>query len=140
VIDPIIGLLRFEQMPLESQVFLLGIAYEALGYLLYIEDGKSESQAEDSNFLARVRKIHRTINDIAVPFNLKGWEQDFSDCYNTIKHINKGEYDYDKCFKVTILSSAMIRIWIARKLGCRKKELESRIRGDKLCKIASHIN
>jgi hypothetical protein len=129
-VDPLVSQILFEGMPLESSFMQLGVAFESLGYLLMLADNKSHRAAKNKKFRQRLIRICADMPK-AFFFDLSKWATDYSEMYNTLKHIDKGEYDIDSCIKLYYQAIAVARYWVALRLGSSQKNLNRRAKMDK---------
>ncbi|MGO2634452.1 MAG: hypothetical protein ACTH9H_11955 [Galactobacter sp.] len=129
-IRPLVTSRSFKQVTPEALMLEAGIALEALGLSLFMDDGLSKSKANLKPLPSRVERVWAEVSDV-IPERLVGWRERVAHIYNSIKHANRElppEVDILNCWSMTVL---VIRTWFGLKLGISAEELRQRIDGDR---------
>lgn len=66
----------------------MGPGMEALGYLLFQEDGRSDTAVDGRSLRDRLQRILQDL-DNHLPFDGDVWASLFVACYNGVKHVNR---------------------------------------------------
>lgn len=109
----------------------IGPGVEALGYLLDLEDGSSESKARYRPLQWRLERIMDEVSDL-VPFDGGSWAVGFADAYNGIKHANRTlptEAGVLNSINGAILAA---RAWVASRLGIDHEQVKRVLSLDRL--------
>lgn len=106
-----------------------GPGLEALGYLLLLRDGKSESAANAANLKSRFARIVDDLGD-CLPFDGPTWVEETADTYNGIKHANRSEPDELDVFNAWARCVLVVRAWVAVELGIPRDVLKQRLADD----------
>jgi len=106
-----------------------GPGLEALGYLLLLRDGKSESAAKNANLKSRFTRILDDLGD-CLPFDGPTWAEETANTYNGIKHANRTEPDELDVINAWARCVLVVRAWIAVELGIPHAALKQRLADD----------
>ncbi|WP_407360522.1 HEPN domain-containing protein [Microbacterium sp. LBN7] len=106
-----------------------GPGLEALGYLLLVQDGKTESAANSANLKTRFTRILADLGD-CLPFDGPTWVEETADAYNGIKHANRAEPDELDVLNAWARCVLVVRAWVAAELGVPMEELKKRLAED----------
>jgi hypothetical protein len=128
-IDPFVSSLDLQRVTIEVQVAQCGIGLEALGYLLYLEDGEGVKKANGHCFKDRLLRIAK---DLGSEFTIDtdAWAQKMTAAYNGIKHANRASLDAVDNANAWRESVLVFRGWIALRLGVTHQTLKDRIKRD----------
>lgn len=133
VIGPTLSPIYIEDQSLESQLIQTAIGVEALGYLLFLEDGDSEDKASRRTFRARVERIMADVNAVYDSGrDFLDWPQRAADTYNGTKHANRDLPGYADMVNVGNRLSLLLRTWYALCLGSDPDALRTRVLDDPL--------
>lgn len=128
-LDPIVSSRILENLSTSALLAQVGPALEALGYLLLLEDGKSESLAGRATLKEKLDRISSDISEIS-PFDTVQWSERTAIVYNSLKHANRAmpdELEVANRWQESILA---VRLWVALRLGVDAAELRSRAARD----------
>jgi len=106
-----------------------GPGLEALGYLLMLRDGMSESAARSANLKHWFTRILDDLGD-CLPFDGPTWVEETADTYNAIKHANRSEPDELDVLNAWVRCVLVVRAWVAVELGVPLDELKQRLMDD----------
>lgn len=106
-----------------------GPGLEALGYLLMLRDGKTESVANKANLKTRFTRILDDLGD-CLPFDGPTWVEATAETYNGIKHANRKEPDELDVLNAWARCVLVVRAWVAVELGVPLDELKERLAED----------
>lgn len=129
-IGPLVAGLDQRRATGEVHMSQIGIALEALGYLLVQrDDGKTEAQANAMRVHPRLERIARDIKE-ALPFDTDEWAREATNVYNAIKHANRAVPDLIDVLNRWRESTLAFRVWIAFDLGVPLDVLKQRVQVD----------
>lgn len=132
-IGPALSPIYIKDQPLESQLIQTAIGIEALGYLLFLEDGDSEEKASRRIFRVRVERIMADVDAVYDSGrNFPDWPQRAADTYNGTKHANRELPGYADMVNVGNRLSLLLRAWYALRLGSNPDALKMRVLDDAL--------
>jgi hypothetical protein len=128
-LDPVVSAVAMRELGPISMLAQIGPGLEALGYLLFREDGKSKAEAKDTTLLARAELIADKVAE-AAPFDSATWPARFAKAYNGIKHANRTLPDEIEVLRVNRDSINAMRAWVGRRLGIDASVLAKRFEND----------
>lgn len=128
-INPMMSLFQLKGATIEAWVTQCAIGLEALGYLLFVDDGESEKQANKHSFKSRLERIANQF-DSRWPFDISQWATTMSDTYNGIKHANRALPNLLTSLNAWRESVQVFRGWIALHLGLDYDTLLNRLQWD----------
>lgn len=106
-----------------------GPGLEALGYLLFLRDGASESRAGGAPL---IRRLERILEDLygCLPFDEARWPGRFAAAYNGLKHANREMPDELEILNVWRESVLVVRAWVCIELGISFDVVRARLSRD----------
>ena len=125
-LDPVVSTRFLDGVSATSLLAQTGPAIEALGYLLFLRDGKSADQAARAYLRSRLDRIAREVAGV-MPFDVAEWAAETVIAYNAVKHANRilpAEVDVLNRWRESVL---ITRVWVALELGSDRDELRKRI-------------
>ena len=128
-IDPFVSSLDLRRVTIEVQVAQCGIGLEALGYLLYLEDGEGVQKANGHCFKDRLLRIAKDLES-SFPIDTDVWAEKMTAAYNGVKHANRKSLDAVDNANAWRESVLVFRSWIALRLGVTSQTLIERIKKD----------
>ncbi|WP_133977351.1 hypothetical protein [Kribbella voronezhensis] len=134
-IDPILSLLDLQGAPVSTHVAQLGIGLEALGFLLALEKGVSESAAGKQHFYQRLGNIADSCCH-PLPVDRSSWIKSMSNLYNGVKHANREMPEFRDLADGYWQSILVFRWWLAGRLGVKRRVLVERLTWDSVARRA----
>lgn len=130
--QPLLGVAQAQGHYLETRMLLVGLAMEALGYQLEVDDGgHGLDKWGRLSFPAALKKILSTMEYIPLN-NQDVWRENARLCYNGVKHADNSLPDSLVLANTMRESLLVLRVWLAGRLGCDPEALESRVDWDPL--------
>lgn len=131
-IQPLVGIADRKDSFLETQAVQSGIALEALGYQIEVDNGGSNLNGRGQ--LTYPACLDTILDDMPfVPLqNAAAWRQNSIICYSGLKHPDNPTPDSLLIANTLRQNLLVARFWIAGRLGCRAKDLEQRLSLDPL--------
>lgn len=113
-IPPLMGSLDFAQGDTQGALLRSSIGLEALGYLLAIDDGKTEAEADKLSYQKRLDVIAA-----ALPFPVvkDDWPERAAKAYNGLKHANRQMPEGIDTHNVNQENVLIFRSWAADRIG-----------------------
>lgn len=128
-LDPVISSIDLKSATPHTLLAHTGPGLEALGYLLFVRDGKSSKQANNMRLRARLERLLADVAD-SLPFDGPTWADELTRDYNGLKHANRAAPDDIDVINSWLRSVLVIRAWIALELGVSADEIKSRLNQD----------
>ena len=125
-IDPVVSSKLFRHPTIEVDLFLVAMGLEALGYLLALEAGKDERNANNLRFSQRLILVADGLGE-AIPFDINDWAEGTSKAYNSVKHANRAPVDIGQLVLRWNQSVAVFRAWTALRLGVSAETIARRL-------------
>ena len=128
-LDPVISSIELKSASPATLLAHTGPGLEALGYLLMVRDGVTESEAARANLRARFARILAQVGP-CLPFDGEAWAGNTILAYNGLKHANRAapeEVDLINAWRESVL---VVRAWVALELGVDSVLLTERLRQD----------
>ena len=128
-LDPVISSIDLTSATPHTLLAHTGPGLEALGYLLFIHDGKTNKQASGKSLRARLERILAELGD-SLPFDGPTWVDELTRDYNGLKHANRAAPDEVDVLNSWLRSILVVRAWVALELGVPTDEVKSRLQRD----------
>lgn len=128
-LDPVISSIELKSASPATLLAHTGPGLEALGYLLMVRDGVTESDAAKANLQARFARILAQVSS-CLPFDGEVWSRNTILAYNGLKHANRAapeEVDLINAWRESVL---VVRTWVALELGVDSGSLTERLKKD----------
>ncbi|WP_366505266.1 ApeA N-terminal domain 1-containing protein [Tessaracoccus sp.] len=123
-LDPFVSLLDLEGATIDAGIAQLGIAFEAIGYELFQERGKSENAANKKPVVDRVDLLVQDVSR-TLSFQPSTFGGRFAESYNSVKHANRPQIDPALKQEHFQQGVELVRKWIAYRLGVSAQTLRS---------------
>jgi hypothetical protein len=128
-LDPIISSIDLKGATPHTLLAHTGPGLEALGYLLFVRDGKTSQQASATRLRARLERILADLGD-CLPFDGPTWVDELARDYNGLKHANRAAPDNVDVLNSWLRSVLVVRGWMALELGVPRGQIKSRLQQD----------
>lgn len=128
-LDPVVSCKGLRQAPPQTLLAHTGPGLEALGYLLLLQDGHSERQAERKRLRDKLDRILVDVGTV-LPFDAQVWANQFADNYNGLKHANRKAPDAIEVLNSWMQGVLVVRAWTALTLGVTPERLRDRLSKD----------
>lgn len=122
--DAIRGTFRPNGMYLESQFGLAALAVERVGYALGVESGAWKRGAQPS-FVAKATALAALVPEL----DATSWIPNLNKLYRAHKHPDHPEPDGDQMLTMLKSTKALLRAWVAVRLGAPSDEIARRLGG-----------
>lgn len=138
-LTPILAYFNHPGMPVESLMVQTNIGFEAIGYRLAVEAGKSPGGANREHHDARLQRIAAAL-PVVPPFDVEDWVMRATDAYNGFKHAHRDLPDTMESYRTLIESWLVFRLWVAGRIGVTPETLERRRATDYLWRRCEDLN
>ncbi len=101
----------------------LGIALEAIGYQVLVDNGLSSNGANKKSVRQRIEHLVADIGDGVLSFNASNFGEEFASSFNSAKHANLEVVAPDVKQEHFWQGVELVRKWIALRLGVSKSKL-----------------
>jgi len=128
-LDPVISSIDLKSATPHTLLAHTGPGLEALGYLLFVRDGKTSGQASGMSLRARLERILADLGD-CLPFDGPAWVDELVRDYNGLKHANRAAPDQVDVLNSWLRSVLVVRAWMALELGVPAEGIKSRLQQD----------
>lgn len=129
-LDPVITSIDLRNATPRTLLAHTGPGLEALGYLLMLRDGTSETQARNSNLQARFDRILADLRGV-LPFDGPEWATRTVSAYNGLKHANRAMPEDVDVMTSWAQSVMVVRAWVVIELGVPADEVRTRLTDDR---------
>lgn len=128
--QPLIGIADTESTFLEPLVLQSGIALEALGYQLEVDNGGARLDSRGQlAYSAALDAVERDMKYVPVP-DVADWKRRSRECYMAVKHADNTLPDVLTLANTQRENLLVLRAWLARRLGLTPSTLEKRVELD----------
>ena len=128
-LDPVVSSIDLTDAPPHTLLAHTGPGLEALGYLLLMRDGSSESAARAANLRKRLNRILVDVGD-SLPFEGAAWAERTVATYNALKHANRREPEELDVIETWAECVMVTRAWVALELGVPRDVVKVRLEED----------
>lgn len=128
-LDPVLSSLALVGATPFTVLAQTGPGLEALGYLLFVEDGVSARAAGGKSLHDRFKRILLEVGDV-LPFDGESWAERAVRVYNGLKHANRAAPDELDLLNVWREGVLIVRAWVALRLGVDADAARARLAED----------
>jgi hypothetical protein len=124
-----------KHIALEAHYLMMSIAFEKIGYFIYNEKNNGTDEQCFAEYLQTIiNDINNTdlSGDCFPLHDSEVWKTETKNVYNDIKHAGRNHKhpDADTLIKYLAEGTLVLRVWVAKRIGCNMKKLMSNISSD----------
>lgn len=133
-INPMLGLLDFEGAQVQTTVAQSGLAFEAIGLELAVEDGVAREKAGREPHRTRLGRLAESLPQglfSGVVDDLGDWATRSTESYNAVKHANRTMPDLLTLLNTERENELIFRAWVANRIGVPASRLRHALERDR---------
>lgn len=137
-IDAMMSLFQYKAS-LNTSIAEVGMALEAIGFRLALEDGFSKRKAGEQTHKDRLNRIADSAGEHMVIPNREEWIARAVRAYNGVKHANRNLPEERELYLSWLEMSALFRAWVAGRIGVSAEQYSSAAKLDRQYQRILHI-